>query len=98
MTRSLLFLVPLMVLASIVTMVIQRQSILMALLALEAMILSLALMTTLTVMAHSPTKIFLCLILLTLGACEAALGLACLVSMMRSYGSDQIKTLSLNKC
>lgn len=37
-------------------------------------------------------------IILTIGACEARLGLSILVIMSRSYGSDLIKSVSTNKC
>jgi len=38
------------------------------------------------------------IILLTFGACEASLGLRIIVLMSRSYGSDMIKSLRINKC
>uniref|UniRef100_A0AB39CC42 NADH-ubiquinone oxidoreductase chain 4L n=1 Tax=Cymatium sp. TaxID=3160661 RepID=A0AB39CC42_9CAEN len=38
------------------------------------------------------------LILITLGACEASLGLAILVAIIRSQGNDYVSSLSLQKC
>lgn len=38
------------------------------------------------------------LILITLGACEASLGLAILVSMIRAQGNDYVSSFSRQKC
>nr|YP_010976477.1 NADH dehydrogenase subunit 4L [Volva habei]WNX95649.1 NADH dehydrogenase subunit 4L [Volva habei] len=38
------------------------------------------------------------LILITLGACEASLGLAILVAIIRSQGNDYVYSVSLQKC
>nr|WJK73084.1 NADH dehydrogenase subunit 4L [Desbruyeresia cf. marianaensis] len=38
------------------------------------------------------------LILITLGACEASLGLAILVSMIRAQGNDYVFSFSSQKC
>nr|YP_010713531.1 NADH dehydrogenase subunit 4L [Lyncina vitellus]WDA98663.1 NADH dehydrogenase subunit 4L [Lyncina vitellus] len=38
------------------------------------------------------------LILITLGACEASLGLAVLVAVIRSRGNDYVSTFSSHKC
>uniref|UniRef100_UPI00315CB064 NADH dehydrogenase subunit 4L n=1 Tax=Voluta musica TaxID=3169513 RepID=UPI00315CB064 len=38
------------------------------------------------------------LILITLGACEASLGLAILVAIIRSEGNDYVSSFSLHKC
>nr|QHT64997.1 NADH dehydrogenase subunit 4L [Microphthalmus listensis] len=86
---------PLMVVFSIFALIKQRQHLLMSLLALEGVILSLILL----VMVFSGSLLmFLVVILLTWGACEASLGLGCLVSMIRSMGSDHMNMLSINKC
>uniref|UniRef100_UPI0030FEB576 NADH dehydrogenase subunit 4L n=1 Tax=Phyllodoce medipapillata TaxID=868040 RepID=UPI0030FEB576 len=73
----------------------QRRHLLMSLLALEGIILTLVLMLVLT---SSDLELFYIFILVSFGACEASLGLACLVSMMRAYGNDHIKGLSGLKC
>ena len=46
----------------------------------------------------SNINLFLSIILLTFGTCEAALGLACLVKITRTFGNDQISSSSLNSC
>ena len=38
------------------------------------------------------------LILITLGACEASLGLSILVSIIRSQGNDYVSSFSSQKC
>nr|AXA45266.1 NADH dehydrogenase subunit 4L [Cochlespira sp. MNHN IM 2013-19079] len=38
------------------------------------------------------------LILITLGACEASLGLAILVTIIRAEGNDYVSSFSLHKC
>jgi len=38
------------------------------------------------------------LILITLGACEARLGLAILVSIIRTQGNDYVSSFSIHKC
>nr|BDI12963.1 NADH dehydrogenase subunit 4l [Abarenicola claparedi oceanica] len=91
-------LLPCLTLASIMALIIQRKHLLMSLLALEGMILTLALFLALLMGSISQLETFLCIILLTFGACEASLGLALLVCMTRSYGTDLVKSLTINKC
>nr|APH08723.1 NADH dehydrogenase subunit 4L [Benthomangelia sp. JEU-2016] len=38
------------------------------------------------------------LILITLGACEASLGLAILVAIIRAQGNDYVSSFSMHKC
>nr|QWT70104.1 NADH dehydrogenase subunit 4L [Arctonoe vittata] len=83
---------------SMITMVSQRKHILMALLSLEAMILNLMMLTLFVCCSYSIFSLFLTMILLTFGACEAALGLSCLVKMTRTFGNDQISSSNLNSC
>nr|ALQ78849.1 NADH dehydrogenase subunit 4L [Glycera cf. tridactyla FS19] len=80
---------------AIATMISQRRHMLMALLALEAVMLTL---TLIIILFSSSNELFMSFILLTLAACEASLGLACLVIITRSLGNDLFKTLSSNKC
>lgn len=85
-------------LTAIINFVLQRKYILIALLSLEAAILRLAILISLRLSPSSFNDIFLCLVILTLGACEAGVALAILVLAARSSGSDIIKTFSINKC
>lgn len=69
---------------------------LMVLLRLEVSVLSLAVLFSLR--GVFSFDCFRGLVVLTFGACEAALGLALLVSMGRGYGNDYLKQLVINKC
>nr|YP_010924983.1 NADH dehydrogenase subunit 4L [Harmothoe imbricata]AVW86134.1 NADH dehydrogenase subunit 4L [Halosydna sp. YZ-2018]WKB17961.1 NADH dehydrogenase subunit 4L [Harmothoe imbricata] len=91
-------LIPICTLLALITMISQRNHLLMTLLALEAMILNLMILAILHSSASSMPELFLAMIILTFGACEAALGLACLVKMTRSFGNDLISSSSLNSC
>uniref|UniRef100_UPI0030E06137 NADH dehydrogenase subunit 4L n=1 Tax=Glyphohesione klatti TaxID=3053539 RepID=UPI0030E06137 len=98
MLPSLFFLSPIMILTSILSIISQRKHIMMALLSLEAMILSLMMLFGLSLYSLSLSQLFLPLLVLSFGACESSLGLACLVAMIRTYGNDRITSLSLSKC
>lgn len=87
-------LLPIATLAAITTLILQRRHILMALLALEGVILTLII----TAILIYPGEIYSALIILTFGACEASLGLACLVAITRVYGTDLFSTLHAQKC
>ena len=67
----------------------------MSLLALEGVILTLVLML---VLICSNLELFYIFVLVRFGACEASLGLACLVSILRRYGNDHIVGLTALKC
>lgn len=91
---TLLFLATLITLAAFLR---QRTHFLTALLAIEASLLLLA--TTIPInqiLSHLPNTTLMILIL-TLAACEARLGLALLILIVRSYGNDLIRSLTPNK-
>lgn len=85
-------------LLTLFTLCIQRQHFLISLLALEATILTLVILSISNVGSEITTDLFYVLIILTFGACEARLGLALLVSITRIFGSDLVKSLAINKC
>uniref|UniRef100_A0AAU8L1C8 NADH-ubiquinone oxidoreductase chain 4L n=1 Tax=Polychaeta sp. TaxID=3061522 RepID=A0AAU8L1C8_9ANNE len=95
---TLLYIMPFITLLPIITLVLQQKSLLMSLLSLEALILSLVMFLTFSFCMSSQKEPFLCLILLVFGACEASLGLALLVSVMRLYGNELPSTLMTAKC
>nr|YP_009255708.1 NADH dehydrogenase subunit 4L [Tylomelania sarasinorum]AND97142.1 NADH dehydrogenase subunit 4L [Tylomelania sarasinorum] len=66
------------------------------LLSLEAMTMSLFI----TVFSMHSTSITgeASLIFITMGACEASLGLSILVSMIRAQGNDYVSSFSTQKC
>nr|QNN93045.1 NADH dehydrogenase subunit 4L [Platynereis sp. 1 PA-2020] len=95
MMTWMMIITPMLVILTITCVIMQRQHLLMALLALEAMILSIVFM--IITMINVSWSMFI-IVILTFGACEASLGLACMTAMSRSYGNDRISSLSINKC
>jgi NADH:ubiquinone oxidoreductase subunit K len=76
----------------------QQNHLLMSLLALEGLTLRLVLVVPLTLTLNLLPVSASCVIILSLGACEASLGLALLVTAARSTGNDTLNTISVNKC
>nr|URP31077.1 NADH dehydrogenase subunit 4L [Syllis sp. JYC-2022] len=87
-----------MTMFALISLVNTKKSFLMCLLNLEIMTLSIIMFTLLSSMIMSSTEGLNSLILLTLSACEASLGLACLVKMLRLQGNDSLKSLNMIKC
>nr|QTT61116.1 NADH dehydrogenase subunit 4L [Anentome sp. YY-2021] len=79
------------------TLSLQYKHLLSVLLSLEAITMNLFIMlfTYSSNMTHSGET---SLILITLGACEASLGLAVLVSIIQSQGNDYVFSFSMHKC
>lgn len=75
----------------------QRMHVLSALLALEGAVLGLAVYVG-GAFGNVGGESYVMLVLLTLGACEACVGLALLVAIVRRYGRDYVSCLSVNKC
>nr|BAE72272.1 NADH dehydrogenase subunit 4L [Oryzias latipes] len=80
-------------------LIFYRKHLLSALLCLEAMMLILfmslslwGLILTSTVLSAGP------MIMLAFSACEASAGLALLVAMARTHGTDRMKNLTLLRC
>nr|QBC73203.1 NADH dehydrogenase subunit 4L [Perotrochus caledonicus] len=82
---------------SVFTLCLQYKHLLGALLSLESMTLSLF-VGIFSVSSMCNVESYMCLILITLGACEASLGLAVLVSLIRTHGNDYVFNYSLHKC
>nr|NP_944719.1 NADH dehydrogenase subunit 4L [Inia geoffrensis]Q70RS8.1 RecName: Full=NADH-ubiquinone oxidoreductase chain 4L; AltName: Full=NADH dehydrogenase subunit 4L [Inia geoffrensis]CAD87996.1 NADH4L protein [Inia geoffrensis] len=76
-----------------------RSHLMSALLCLEGMILSLFILVTLTVLnLHLTLAKMMPIILLVFAACEAAIGLALLVKISNTYGTDYVQNLNLLQC
>nr|YP_009685772.1 NADH dehydrogenase subunit 4L [Nothobranchius kuhntae]QDU91930.1 NADH dehydrogenase subunit 4L [Nothobranchius kuhntae] len=76
-----------------------RTHLLSALLCLEGMMLSIFMAFSLWVLQMSSDNFSTPpLLLLTLSACEASIGLALLIAIARTHGSDRINTLNLLQC
>nr|ARK18791.1 NADH dehydrogenase subunit 4L [Conus cloveri] len=85
------------VLVSLLTLSLQYKHLLSILLSLEAVTMSLfvlmfSMSSNITLMGETS------LILITLGACEASLGLAILVAIIRAEGNDYVASFSMHKC
>nr|UTY22725.1 NADH dehydrogenase subunit 4L [Hirudo nipponia]WDA96067.1 NADH dehydrogenase subunit 4L [Hirudo nipponia] len=93
---SMLILV--MPIVCIINVVFHITSLLMVLLSLEAMMLSIMIMLISTMMFIEMNVPMVCVLILSMGACETSLGLSLLVIMSRSYGSDMVNLLSMSKC
>nr|YP_009446495.1 NADH dehydrogenase subunit 4L [Bokermannohyla alvarengai]ATY40983.1 NADH dehydrogenase subunit 4L [Bokermannohyla alvarengai] len=76
-----------------------RTNMLSALLCLESMMLSLFLGLGLTAVKFSlVTPMMFPVFMLTMSACEAALGLALMVATARSHGTNHLSALNLLQC
>nr|WIM50626.1 NADH dehydrogenase subunit 4L [Conus ventricosus] len=85
------------VLMSLLTLSLQYKHLLSILLSLEAVTMSLFVLMffmSSNIMLTGETS----LILITLGACEASLGLAILVAIIRAEGNDYVSSFSMHKC
>nr|QNM39177.1 NADH dehydrogenase subunit 4L [Macaca nigrescens]QNM39190.1 NADH dehydrogenase subunit 4L [Macaca nigrescens] len=84
---------------SLLGMLVYRSHLMASLLCLEGMMMSLFIMTTLIALnTRSPLINIMPIILLVFAACEAAVGLALLVSISNTYGLDYIHNLNLLQC
>nr|WQA11519.1 NADH dehydrogenase subunit 4L [Melanodrymia sp. A LZ-2023] len=82
---------------SLVVLVMQYKHLLSCLLSLEAMTLSLFIFLLGTTMVDN-SEAYMLLVFLTFAACEASLGLAILVSLIRTHGNDYVHSFSMQKC
>nr|YP_009114622.1 NADH dehydrogenase subunit 4L [Varecia variegata]AII98205.1 NADH dehydrogenase subunit 4L [Varecia variegata] len=80
-------------------MLIFRSHLMSSLLCLESMMLSMFILSTLTILSlHLTTSFMMPILLLVFAACEAAVGLALLVTVSNTYGLDYIQNLNLLQC
>nr|ALJ78657.1 NADH dehydrogenase subunit 4L [Amolops tuberodepressus] len=75
-----------------------RTHLLSALLCLEGMMLSIYMGLSLWPNGMTSAPFTAPLIMLTMSACEAGLGLSLMIATARSHGSDNLKTLNLLQC
>nr|YP_003934371.1 NADH dehydrogenase subunit 4L [Ceraesignum maximum]ADI79393.1 NADH dehydrogenase subunit 4L [Ceraesignum maximum] len=81
---------------SLISLALQNKHLLGVLLSMEAALMSLFLFLFSVTTAWAGG--FSALVLITLAACEASLGLSVLVSMIRVCGNDYVVSLSSQKC
>ena len=82
------------IIAALISFILHNKHILISLLCLEGIILALVILIPLSIAARISETIFARIVLLSLGACEASLGLALIVIISRTYGSDLTKIIS----
>nr|ALK03384.1 NADH dehydrogenase subunit 4L [Lepetodrilus schrolli] len=85
------------VMLAVTTLCLQHKHLLSTLLSLEAITLNLFILLLSSSMSFN-SETHSCLILLTLGACEASLGLAILISLIRTHGNDYVSSFTSQKC
>nr|AGM51457.1 NADH dehydrogenase subunit 4L [Balaenoptera physalus]AGM51548.1 NADH dehydrogenase subunit 4L [Balaenoptera physalus]AGM51964.1 NADH dehydrogenase subunit 4L [Balaenoptera physalus]AGM52159.1 NADH dehydrogenase subunit 4L [Balaenoptera physalus] len=84
---------------SLVGLLMYRSHLMSALLCLEGMMLSLFVLAALTILSsHFTLANMMPIILLVFAACEAAIGLALLVMVSNTYGTDYVQNLNLLQC
>lgn len=84
---------------SLTGLLMYRSHLISALLCLEGMVLSLFILITLTILnSHFTLANIAPIILLVFAACEAAIGLALLVIISNTYGTDHVQNLNLLQC
>nr|YP_009185823.1 NADH dehydrogenase subunit 4L [Dacrila fallax]ALO70502.1 NADH deshydrogenase subunit 4L [Dacrila fallax] len=72
----------------------KRKHLLLMLLSLEFIVLSLY-FNLFIYLSYFNFEYYFCLIFLTMSVCEGALGLAILVSLIRTHGNDYFQTFSI---
>lgn len=85
------------VLRGFLSLIIQLKHLLGILLSLEAVTINIFILLY-GFRTLSRSAGFIALILISLGACEASLGLSILVSIIRTCGNDYVSRLSRQKC
>ncbi|YP_001315067.1 NADH dehydrogenase subunit 4L (mitochondrion) [Camelus ferus] len=84
---------------SLAGLLMYRSHLMSSLLCLEGMMLSLFVMASLMILNnHFTLASVMPIILLVFAACEAALGLALLVMVSNTYGTDYVQNLNLLQC
>nr|YP_009773435.1 NADH dehydrogenase subunit 4L [Acanthochitona avicula]QIZ12684.1 NADH dehydrogenase subunit 4L [Acanthochitona avicula] len=82
--------------SALITICLQRKHILNALIILEILMVSIFLIL-ISLAAALHNEGLMIFIILTLAACEASMGLAMLVILIRTHGNDYMTSISSNK-
>nr|YP_010688067.1 NADH dehydrogenase subunit 4L [Torix tukubana]WBR65248.1 NADH dehydrogenase subunit 4L [Torix tukubana] len=91
----IMLLLPIM---AFLNLMLNKSHFLHILLCLEVMTLSMLMFLSLKFLFINMSIPLISVVVLTLGACEASLGLTLLVLMVRSFGNDNLSNISTNKC
>nr|YP_009184239.1 NADH dehydrogenase subunit 4L [Bradypus torquatus]ALO62209.1 NADH dehydrogenase subunit 4L [Bradypus torquatus]ATP85008.1 NADH dehydrogenase subunit 4L [Bradypus torquatus] len=80
-------------------LLLYRSHMMSSLLCLEGLVLSLFVLSTLMILnTHHTLSTIMPILLMVFAACEAALGLALLITVSNTYGMDYIQNLNLLQC
>nr|QBC73179.1 NADH dehydrogenase subunit 4L [Cocculina subcompressa] len=82
---------------SLLSLALQSKHLLSSLLSLEALMMSLFILL-LSCSFFLNSESHLVLMFIALGGCEASLGLAILVSLIRTHGNDYVYSFNSQKC
>nr|YP_010943706.1 NADH dehydrogenase subunit 4L [Ennucula tenuis]WLV28176.1 NADH dehydrogenase subunit 4L [Ennucula tenuis] len=82
---------------SIMTLLLQAKHLLNMLLSLESMTLGIFILLFYSSMGTS-FEGFICLVMISLSICEASIGLAILVALIRVHGNDYVSSFNSYKC
>ena len=83
---------------TIINLLLHHKYLLLTLLSLEAITLGILIFIINTYIIITINFSIVSILILTVGACEARLGLTLLVLISRYYGNDLVKNLRLSKC
>lgn len=98
MYNSIIILVFLLPVVAILNLITNQSHFLITLLSLEGVTLSLVLFIPISLSVANAPNASISVILLTFGACEARIGLRLIVLISRSFGTDILNSLTINKC
>lgn len=98
MKNLFLFLLNIFPVIIILNILIHNKRMLLTLLSLEILRLRIILMITINYFVIETYNLISLIILLSIRACEARIGLCILVSIIRFTGADYIMPLSISKC
>nr|YP_010411926.1 NADH dehydrogenase subunit 4L [Notostomum cyclostomum]URP31060.1 NADH dehydrogenase subunit 4L [Notostomum cyclostomum] len=94
----ILDLIIMMTLVSLLNVLMHSTQLLMTLLSLELVTLCMVILMPMILIKGMVISPSIMILLLTMGACEASLGLTLMVIMSRKFGSDNLKLMSISKC
>ena len=86
-----------LILSGYVGLLMERGHLLIVLLLLEGVILGFFGFLLFS-LGENMRGVYLCLVLISFGACEASVGLSLLVSLIRRHGNDFVSSLTIYEC
>lgn len=94
----ILDLIIIITLVRLLNVLIHSTQLLITLLSLELVTLCIVILIPIILIKGAVISPSIIILLLTMGACEASLGLTLIVIISRKFGSDNLKLISISKC